>query len=171
MAIMSSKQLSSSIKSIKNNAAKLREQIHEALVSATFYAYKDGNTTTLDQIVEAVGNGTHKRGITMWVELVAGIAHVKEGKFALNKKIRNESGVTDEATFASIEEEIRKVAWYEVAGEQKVESVFDADKYLDNVVKKLTRENQTELANMVKDLLISYHIKLNGSVADMAKAA
>jgi hypothetical protein len=161
MTIMTSSQLRGAITTIRTNSTKLRETIHEALVSATYYAYKDGNAETYNQILEAVGNGTHKRGITLWVELVAGIAHVKEGKFALNKKVRNEAGIINEETFAAIEEEIRKVAWHEVAGEQKAKSVFDADKYLDGVIRKLERESSSELAELVKTALIQFHIRQN----------
>lgn len=166
MSIMNPRQFAGKLKSISTNAATFRADVQEALISASYYAFKDGDSGPLNRVLDAVGEGTRKKGITMWVELVAGICRVKEGKFVLNKKIRDQSGVINEATFAEFEEELRKVAWWEVAGKEKVASVFDTDKYMDSVLKKLEKEGQASLASDLRDALIAYHVKLNGSVTD-----
>lgn len=166
MAVMNPKALATSIKNISTNATKMREAVQEALVSAAYYAFKDGDTGPFNHILDAVGNGTHKKGITMWIEICAGIGRVKDGKIVLNKKVRGESAVTDEASFAEYEAEMRKVAWHEIAGVQKAESVFEATKYIDNVIKKLERENCLELANMIRQTELAYRIQLTKESED-----
>ena len=150
------KQLNTKIRSIKTNAATFRTLVQEALIAAAFFAFKDGNVTPFNNIIEAAGNGTHIQGITMWVELCAGIGRVKKGVIVLNKKVRDESGVIDEATFAPFLEEMSKVSWFEIAGKQKPESVFDEGAYLKRVTKKLTDEGYTDLAEAIKQAELAW---------------
>lgn len=150
MSIMTAKQLTSAIKSIKGNRTKLQEQIHEALISASFYAMKDGNATPFTQLLDAVGNATHLKGITMWSELNAPVI-VRDGEFAINKSARKELHVTTEADFAPYEKDMRDgPKWYEIAGKQKVESVFDPMSYLGRVADKLDKEGFGDLALAVR---------------------
>jgi hypothetical protein len=150
MSVMTSKQLSSAIKSIKTNRVKLQENIQEALIAATFYAMKDGNITPFNQLLDAVGNATHLKGITMWAETYAPVI-IRKGEFTLNKTMAKEHDINSEADFAPYEVEIRAGAkWFEIAGEQKVVSIFDPANYLGKVADKLAKEGFPDLAYQLR---------------------
>lgn len=150
MTIMTAKQLTVAIKGIKTNRVKLQDSIQEALISATFYAMKDGNTTPFNQILDAVGNATHIKGITMWAEVNAPVI-VRDKAFTLNKTAAKELDVTRIEDFTPYEEDMRSGAkWYEIAGAQKVESIFDPMGYLGKVADKLQKEGFEELAQSIR---------------------
>lgn len=150
MSVMTAKQLTQSIRGIKAARLKLQDKVQEALISATFYAAKDGNVEPFNQILDAVGNATHVKGITMWVELNAP-AIVREGKFTLNKTAKKEYAVENEDDFVQYEDELRAgVKWYEIAGKQKVESVFLPDSYLGKVADKFEKEGYADLARELR---------------------
>jgi hypothetical protein len=153
MAVMNSTKLAAQIRSIRTNAVKMREQIHEALISCAYYAVKDGNTNPFNQLLDAVGSTARLKGITMWSE-VYGFVRVKDEKFVLNKSARKEADVTDEASFASFEAEMRSgPKWWEIVGKEAVTSIFDPSKYIEGVIAKLDKEGYKDFAEGVKGLL------------------
>ena len=150
MSVMTAKQLTSAIKSIRTSREKFQEQVHEALIASTFYAMKDGNVTPFNQLLDAVGNATHIRGITMWAETYAPVI-IRQGVFTLNKSAAKEHNVTTEADFEAYEAEIRQGAkWYEISGPQKAVSIFDPANYLGKVADKLEKEGFVELAKSIR---------------------
>ena len=171
MAIMTMQNLNRSIRKLGTHAVAFRQMVQESLVSAAFFAFRDGNVTPFNQIILAVGNGTHIKGITMWVEIAAGIGRVKDGAIVLNKKVRDQSGVIDEATFAEFEAEMCKINWWEVAGKQHAESVFDEGVYMKRVIKKLTDKGYSDLAETIKQAELGWLVKksVSDSIA-IAKA-
>jgi hypothetical protein len=152
MSIMTSVKLAAQIKSIGSNTTKLREQVQEALVSCAYYAAKDGDVGPFNRLLDATNGAVRLKGITMWGELIAQVVRIKDEKFILNKKVRNEMNVTDEASFAPFEAEMRKVAWWEVAGKEKIQSVFDPVTYLGSVTEKLKKEGFADMAAAIADL-------------------
>jgi hypothetical protein len=147
---MTAKALTASINKIKSNRTSLQEQIHEALISCSFYAMKDGNITPFNQLLDAVGNSTRIKGLTMWAETFAPVL-VREGAFAYNKSAGKSLHVTNEEDFSEYEIEMRlSPKWYEIAGEQKAESIFDCPKYLEQVFKRLTKEGQADVAAVLR---------------------
>lgn len=169
MAVMNAKKLSAAIKSIKTNAAKLRESIQDALVSCAFFAMKDGNTEPFNQLLDAVGSSTRIKGLTTWAETFAPVV-VRDGKFALNKTAKKELSVTDEEGFAEYEVEMRKINWWEIVGEEKAESIFDECKYMERVIKKLRDEGKVELADAIMNAEIGYRAKINTAQYEKADA-
>lgn len=150
MAILNAKQLNTKIKSIAGNSVKLRDAIQEALISCSYYAIKDGDVGSFNRLLDAVGTNTRIKGLTMWAE-VWGCVRVKDGAFVLNKSARAEMSVTSEEDFADIEALMRSaVAWYDIVPAEQRTSVFDANTYLASVVSKLAKENQDELAAVIK---------------------
>lgn len=156
--VMTAAQFKTAIKGISTTAGKLRDQVHLALIAAAYFAFKDGNTTPFNQIIASCGNAAHIKGITMWIELVSGIGRVEDEVIVLNKKVREQSGVIDEASFQQFADEMDKVKWYEVAGEQKPESVFDEGEYMKRVTKKLTKEGYSDLAEALKQTELKWLI-------------
>lgn len=168
MTIQSKQSLTKTIRSIKSSAGKFRELVQEALISCAFYAYKDGNTTPFNDLIAAAGNGTHIQGITRWIELASMIGRVKDGEIVVNKKVRDQSGVINEETFAPYEKAMRAAApWYEIAGKQKPESVFDEGQYMKRVYKKLTENGYPGLAEELKQAELKF---LARSAASVSKA-
>ena len=168
MKLYQNKDLQDLFGNIKADAASFAQKVHEALTSCAFYAFKDGNTTPFNQLLDAVGNGTHVKGITRWVELVARIGRVSNGVIVVNKKVRDESGVIDEATFKPFYDEMSKVMWLNATPKQKTESVFDEADYLKRVIAKLTKEGYPELARMVKDAELDYSINQRNAQQEIA---
>lgn len=156
MAILTSEQFNRGLGKIARHSAIFNNMVQEMLISAAFYAFTQGSTTEFNRLISACGNGVHVKGITMWIELIAGIGRVHNGEIVLNKKVRDMSGVVDYATFAPFEAEMRKVAWYEVAGEQKKESVFDEGAYMKRVIQKLTKEGYAGLAEAIQQAELQY---------------
>jgi len=160
MSVMSKSALTAAIKSIRSNRAKLQEQIHEALVSAAYYALsKDNNTTPLDQILDAMGNSLHIKGVTRWVELNLPVV-IKNGKFSITKAGK-EIALQNEEEFTEYEIEMRaSPKWFEIAGKQKRESIFDTVVYLDHVYKKLEKEGQKEVADVLRKAVALANFKV-----------
>lgn len=150
MSVMNKTQLTAAIKAIRGNREKLQAQIHEALISAAYYALsKDSNTTPLNQVLDAMGNSLHVKGVTRWVEFNLPII-VKDEAFTLTKAGK-EVALQNEAEFAEWEMRLRaSPKWFEIAGKQKVESVFDCPAYLAGVYKKLEKEGQKEVADTIR---------------------
>ncbi len=164
MAVMTTKQLNSAISAIRKARVKMQELVHEALVSATFYAMKDGNVTPFNQLLDAVGQATHIKGITMWAELNAPVI-VREGAFTLNKTAKKEIHIENVDDFAPYEADIRQQPkWYEVAPKQKAESIFMPDSYLGKVADKLEREGFAELALQIRAVKGKYEMDLIDAV-------
>lgn len=160
MSVMTSKQLSITIKTIKRNREKLQHAVQEALISASFYAMKDGNVEPFNQLLDAVGNATRIKGLTMWAETFAPVI-VRDGKFNLNKTAKKEIHVENEDDFAEYEAEMRAgPTWYEIAGEQKVQSIFDPAPYLGKVADKLEKEGYADLAKQLRAVKGAYEMEL-----------
>ena len=157
MTIMTSQQLYAGFAKLRKHSGIFRSMVQEMLVSCAYYAYKEGSTTEFNRLLESVGNGTHIKGITMWIELAAGIGRVKKGEIVLNKKVRDMSGVIDAKTFEPYEKEMRSINWWEIAGEQKAESVFDKGVYLNHVYKRLDKNGFPGLAEALKNAEIAYY--------------
>ena len=111
------------------------------MVIACYFAFKDGNTTPLNSILDMAVNSKaiDVKRVTLWVELHAGIARVKKEQFVLNKKVRDDSNVTDEESFAPFETSLRTVAWYDIMGKKKATSVFEIDSALEQAIKSITK--------------------------------
>lgn len=139
MPVMNMKALSKSIAQISKSSAAFATSVQEALISAAYYAMKDGNITPFNDILSAVGNGTRKKGITMWAELFAPV-YIKEEKFAFSKKAALQFAILNEGDFAEYEAAMREgPLWCDIVGKEKVQSVWSADSYLENVVKTLRK--------------------------------
>ena len=158
MKIFTGEQLQGCFKKLNKHANVFNEMVQQALLSCSFYAFKDGNTTPFDQLIEAVGPGVHLEHITRWIELVAGIGRVYKGKIALNKKVREMSGVIDEATFEEYYADMSQVKWYEAGRKQQAVSVFDEGVYLNGVMKKLTKNGYAGLADALKQAELMYFV-------------
>lgn len=162
------KQLNSKIKSINGRAASLRGDIQEVLIAASYHAMKDGQITPFNQLLDAVGNGTYIKGITLWAETFAPV-RIKDGVFVYNKTAAKEYHVTNEADFADFEADMRKINWWDIAGKQKTQSMFDLDDYASNVEKKLSKEGYIGLAEAVKKLIDEYHAAQKAEISELIK--
>lgn len=156
MSVMTKSQFSKTINGITKSREVLQATVQEALITATYYAMKDGNAEPFNQICDAVGSAVYLKGITLWAETYAPVI-VKDGSFVLNKKAAKEHNVLNEDDFAPIEAEIRQgVAWYDIAPRQRAVSMFEPSGYLSSVAKKLEREGFPELANEMKRVASKY---------------
>jgi len=161
MAVMSTKNLSTTIKSIKGARAKLDDQIQECLVSCAFYAMKDGNVTPFNQLLDAVGKSTRIKGLTLWAETCGAPVLIREGQFAYNKTAGKALHITNEEEFAAYEIEMRMMPkWYDIVPPEKAESIFDAPRYLEGVYKKLEKEGQKEVADVLRKAVALANFKV-----------
>ncbi len=156
MAVMKEKELYTAISKVGAAQGKLRDQIQEALVSAMYYVMKDRNAQPLNNLLQAVGNAGNITAISHWATTM-GPVYVKDGKLVVAKAAAKEAGVIDEGTFASHEENMRKVTWYEFAKEKnKVANVWDAAKGLDNYLSKLDKVDHA-LAEVIRLAVAEYN--------------
>lgn len=141
MPVLNERRFNENLDLARNNIAQVKSIVQELLIHACYKAYKDGNTTPLNRILDMATNSkaVDAARITRWVELHAGIARIKDAKFVLNKKVRDESAVIDEATFEQFETLLRSLPWYDIMPKQKVQSVWELDAYLGNVIKTLEK--------------------------------
>lgn len=139
MSVMSAKSLSAKIKSFAKRGEKFKLEVHEALISCAFYAMKDGNITPFNDLLKAVGSTTRVKGITMWAETFAPV-YVKAGKFEYSKAAAKALTVKNEDDFAEYEAAMREAPmWADMVPNEKVESIWDAGNYLENVIKTLRK--------------------------------
>lgn len=157
---MNIKELTKQIASINKNAGAFRDAVQSALIGCAYFAMKDGNTTPFNELLKAVGEGTRKKGITMWAELFAPV-YVKEGELKLSKTTAKQYVVLNEADFAPYLEEMNAgPKWYEIAGREKVKSVWEADKYLEHVVSMLEKHGvASDVVAKVKDAEMAVRIQ------------
>lgn len=170
MAILNPKQLTGKINSIKNNSTKLRDAIQDALISCAYYAIKDGDAGSFNRLLEAVGTNTRIKGLTLWAE-TWGCVRVKDEKFVINKAARADFDVKSEDDFADVEAMMRAaVAWYDMVPEEKAKSMFDPANYLANVVSKLEKEHQAELASRVRAVVDAFKAEKLALEAELGEA-
>lgn len=161
MALIAKGVLSSRIKSVGKTKEAFRDDIQEILVSCAFQAAM-GNPNFANELLNEVRDTVHIKGLTLWLETFAPLVVRKEA-FSINKGMAKTMHVTDEASFAPYEAEMRKVKWWEMAAPQRATSVFDPAEYsvagLERMAKKLNDNGQPDLANVVlgfvKELSVS----------------
>lgn len=127
--------------SARGNVSALKEYVQELLVIACYFAFKDGNTTPLNAVLDFAINSkaVSVERITRWVELHAKIAFIKKEVFALNKKHRDEHQVTNEKDFAPIGEHLDSLKWYDSKPRDNAKSVFDLEGKFDAFIKQVTK--------------------------------
>lgn len=141
MPVLTEKRFAENLDLARNSLSTVKAVVQDLLIYGCYKAFKDGNTTPLNAVLDMAVNSkaVDVRRVTRWVELHAGIARIKDEKFVLNKKVRDESGVTDEETFVQFETVLRSVAWYDIEGKTKAKSAFDIDAYLGTVIKQIEK--------------------------------
>ena len=159
MALIANAVLSSRIANIRRNKDALRLDVQEVLVSVAYQAAR-GNANPANELLEAVRDTVNIKGITLWLETFAPLI-VRKDAFAINKGMAKTMHVTDEASFAQYEVEMRKVNWWDMAPPQKAKSIFEAGNYLDGafdrMAKQLNNHGKPDLANRVAELLKELH--------------
>ncbi len=161
MTIMTTKQLSAKISSIGKSAEKFAGDVQEALIHCGFYVMKDGNTTPLNQLLDAVGTGTRLKGLTTWAELFLPV-RIKDERFVVNKHAAKEQRVSNEDEYAEYRAAMEAAPrWDKIVGKEKPESIWDSGKYLARVIKKLSDEGDAELAEAIKAAELAYRIRQN----------
>jgi len=150
MSIMTKVQLQTAIKSINTGRIGLQGNIQEALINCAFYAMRDANAASFEQLLTAVGNAMHIKSITMWAEVYAPVL-VRDGKFKINATAMKLMRVTNESDFEPFEREMRKMNWYEIAGKQPVKSIFETSAYLKSVIAHLVKKGaSSDVIDIIK---------------------
>lgn len=154
MALIAKGVLSVRIAGVRKAKEAFREEVQELLVSCAYQAAM-GNPNYANELLDAVRDTVHIKGLTLWCETFAPLV-VRQDKFQINKGMAKTMHVTNEADFAPYEAEMRKSKWWEMAAPQKAKSVFDAVDYttdaLDRIAVKLNKEGAPDLARLVADM-------------------
>lgn len=160
---MDNKQFANKIKSIAASTSKMREDVQDALIAATYLCLKNsGGTTPFQQILDAVGTAAHRQGITEWAETFAPVI-LREGKLVLNKtaykELDVELAVLDFDKFIA-ESCMVQVKWYEIAKEKNsVESAWNFSGACDSLFKKLEKNGLPEMAKDLRTAYTAYLLK------------
>jgi hypothetical protein len=172
MPLIAKGVLSSRIANVKKSKEAFRTDVQEVLISCAFQAAM-GNPNYANELLEAVRDTVHIKGLTLWLETYAPLV-VRQDKFVINKGMAKTMHVTCEADFSEYEKEMSKVNWWEMAAPQKATSVFDAVDYttegLQRMADKLHKNGAPDLANEVKALLTILATKEAYKAAVAAKA-
>lgn len=157
MALIAKGVLSSRIANYIESQRVSREDLQEVLVSIAYQAAL-GNPNWANELLAKVQaiRSVHLKPLTMWLETYAPLIIRKE-QFEINKGMAKTMHVTDEASFAEYEREMRKVKWWEMVAPQKPKSIFDAAEYsveaLERAAKKLDDNGQPDLANVMRGFI------------------
>ena len=155
MALIAKAVLSARIANLRKAKEAMRADVQEVLVSVAYQACL-GNANWANELLEAARDTINIKPLTMWLETFAPLV-VRQDKFAINKGAAKSMHVTDEASFAEYEVDMRKANWWEMTPPQKATSIFAADEYIDGaferMAKTLNKEGQPDLANAIKALL------------------
>lgn len=169
---MDNKKFAGKIKSIAASTSKMREDVQDALIAATYLCLKNsGGTTPFQQILDAVGTAAHRQGITEWAETFAPVI-LREGKLVLNKtaykELDVELAVMDFDKFIA-ESGMNEVKWYEIAKDKNTtESVWNFGGACDSLFKKLEKAGMNELS---KELRAAYDAHMLKAIkAELAPA-
>lgn len=154
MAIIAKGVLSARIAGVRKAKDDVREDIQEVLISVAYQATM-GNPNYANDLLEAVRDTVHIKGLILWMETFAPLRLIR-GKLVINKGMAKTMHVTAEADFAPYEAEMRKSKWWEMAPPQKAKSAFDGIEYIDaamkRVAKKLNDEGQPDLSKLVQQV-------------------
>lgn len=146
MPILNDRRFGEDLNLARSSTSTMKSIVQNLLVTACYHAFKDGNTTPLNSILDMAVNSKaiDVSRITRWVELHAGIARVHKEQFRLNKKVRDDSCVTDEASFTQYEDHLRALSWYDIAKKPVAKSVFDLEAYIGTAIKQVEKHEGKE---------------------------
>lgn len=156
MAIQSIKELNKAIKTLGTNANKFRGLVHSALISCAYHSAKDGQITPFNDLLKAVGNGTRTKGIVLWAETY-GYVQLKNGEFINNKASREGLSVTCEADFAEqVQIMNTNPHWADIVPKEVNVSIFDQNKYLLDVLARITAKGDEALVPFLETAISLY---------------
>ena len=99
MALIAKGVLSSRIQNVRKTKEAFRDDVQEILVSCAYQAAM-GNPNYANELLDAVRDTVHIKGLTLWMETYAPLV-VRQDKFQINKGMAKTMHVTSEADFAS----------------------------------------------------------------------
>lgn len=159
MAINTSAQFNGGIKTLASQGAKTRALIQELLITAVFFAERDGDVSPINRVVTAV---SELKSMDMWKihkwlkTYEAPVKPSEDGKtYVYDKAKRHLPQGADRDAFAPYETVMRQEpAWYELAkAEATPKSVWDAESSFETFAKRLTNNGFSEASDAVMKLL------------------
>lgn len=171
-------QFAKKLTTIKASAIKMRDEVQDALVAATYLCIAhSGGTTPMQHILDAVGNAAHRQGISTWLETYAPVRFVND-KILLHKD--NWSKLDKEAALADFDKHMADLGaldegnlWYQIAKEHNVTpSIFDPEKRINALLKALDSHECGTLASYIREAVDKYNAAQDLAdkvVANMAK--
>jgi hypothetical protein len=146
MSITTGKQFTSGIKTLGNATAKTRSLIQELLITAVYFAERDGDPGSINRVVEAVAA---TKSYDMWKihswlrKYDAPVKPSDDGKtYVFDAKKRHLAQGDNRLSFIAYETVMRSEApWYELAKKDPTPAqVWSAESAFDNFLKKLAKE-------------------------------
>lgn len=159
MAINTSAQFNGGIKTLASQGSKTRSLIQELLITAVFFAERDGDVSPINRVVNAV---SELKSMDMWKihkwlkTYEAPVKPSDDGKtYVFDKSKRHLTQGADRDMFAPYETVMRQEpAWYELTkAETTPQSVWDAENSFESFAKRLSSKGFSEAADAVSKLL------------------
>lgn len=150
-------KIKAEIKSIGTARQKLVDRIQMAALAVTLHAHVHGDTSLLNGLADAVGNGMKATALKLWLLDYAPVALAEkdaksEGAFRFSKSKR-----LDGEELAKNMEQAASKPWYDYKTEKDVDEFADVSALLKALVRKLDKSKikpeQSELASRVKALV------------------
>lgn len=160
MAIITGSQFTGGLKTLGTQTNKSRELIQELLITAVYFAERDGDVSSIQRVVDAVSN---TKAYDMWKihawlkKYDAPIKPSDDGKtYVYNAKKRHLSQSAPRSDFAPYETVMRQEpAWYESKkADPTPAQAWGVETGFENFIKKLISQGYNEAADAVKASLV-----------------
>ena len=135
--MLSSKELTPKIDSIRKSTKAMRLSIQEVLIHSAANAYASGDVTSFDKLIAAT-RGVNQKAIMRWVrDYGFAIYKVETGVYNLNKSMRKSADFADgDAVVEYLTNEVP--AWYaDVESAAQVAKELDVNKRLESLIKSM----------------------------------
>ena len=144
---MEAKALSSLIKKIGTNAKTQREDIQTALIGCAYQAQLNRNVEPCIRLMDAIGNGVYRAGVSKWLSLNAPV-HFKKDRPMLSD-VRQKETESDMTIGEFMDTVKAAVVWHEMDKENNTApNVWDSgmfakkvDEYLLASIRKAAKED------------------------------
>ena len=135
--MLSSKELTPKIDSIRKSTKAMRLSIQEVLIHSAANAYASGDVTSFDKLIAAT-RGVNQKAIMAWVRDYGFATYKSEaGAYSLNKTMRKNADFADgDAVVEYLTNEVP--AWYELqATTETIARELDVNKRLESLIKSM----------------------------------
>jgi len=134
----STKELDNQVEKAIQSVTTMRETIQNVLVSIAFHAYKHGDYTRANTLIDGVGNSVNQKALVEWF--------VRFGGLVINEESKSFEGWKGAEFIKENIEKAKETMWYDLKQQAPFKG-FDLDEELAKLLKKAEKMAQEVEAN------------------------